>query len=237
MGSQEHKINETHHSAALDDQEVEYRMDGGLQAWLQLLGSWLLFANTWGLANSYGAFETYYIDTYLTTSTPSAISWIGSIQLFLTMFVGVLAGRILDAGYLRPLLIGGSVIQVFGMFMTSLSTEYWQVLLAQGICAGLGSGLLGLTSVAVIPLYFERRKMLATGIAATGSSLGSFVRCRVRYCTVVADYRHSGNLLPDHAPAAVCASGISVGCESSDIRHAGLSDYLLCGDEASASAS
>lgn len=91
------------------------------------------------------------------------------------MFVGVLAGRILDAGHLRPLLISGSVIQVFGMFMTSLSTEYWQVLLAQGICAGLGSGLLGLTSVAVIPLYFERRKMLATGIAATGSSLGLFV--------------------------------------------------------------
>ncbi len=58
------------------------------------------------------------------------------------------------------------------MFMTSLCSRYWQVLLAQGICVGLGSGLLGLTSAAVIPLYFSSRRMVATGIAATGSSLG-----------------------------------------------------------------
>lgn len=30
-----------------DEGRVEYRMDGGLQAWLQVLGSWILFANTW----------------------------------------------------------------------------------------------------------------------------------------------------------------------------------------------
>lgn len=27
--------------------EAEYPMDEGLQAWLQVLGSWILFANTW----------------------------------------------------------------------------------------------------------------------------------------------------------------------------------------------
>ena len=30
-----------------DEQQIEYRMDGGVQAWLQVLGSWILFANTW----------------------------------------------------------------------------------------------------------------------------------------------------------------------------------------------
>ena len=60
-----------------------------------------------------------------------------------------------------------------GMFMLSLCTKYWQVLLAQAFCVGIGSGLLGLTSVAVIPLYFRRKRMIATGIAATGSSTGS----------------------------------------------------------------
>ncbi|KAL4889083.1 MFS general substrate transporter [Aspergillus ambiguus] len=158
-----------------DEQEAGFRMDGGLQAWLQVLGSWILFANTWGLTNSFGVFETFYTDTYLTTSTPSAISWIGSIQLFLTMLVGVFAGWFLDAGYLQILLLLGSFLEVFGMFMTSLSTTYWQVLLAQGICVGVGSGLLGLTSVAVIPLYFSKRRMIATGIAATGSSLAGIV--------------------------------------------------------------
>lgn len=125
-----------------------------------------------GLTNSFGVFETYYSHTYLPMSNPSAISWIGSIQLFLTMLVGVFAGWFLDAGHLRILLLVGTFLEVFGMFMTSLSTTYWQILLAQGICVGLGSGLLGLTSVAVIPLYFSKKRMIATGIAATGSSLG-----------------------------------------------------------------
>lgn len=193
MVTQSQATSEECRTAVQDEQEVEYRMDGGLQAWLQVLGSWILFANTWlasppvygvsdssnkdpsayrGLANSYGVFETFYTRTYLTTSSPSAISWIGSIQLFLTMLIGVFAGWFLDAGHLRPLLIAGSFLEIFGMFMTSLSTKYWQVLLAQGICVGLGSGLLGLTSVAIIPLYFAKRRMVATGLAATGSSLG-----------------------------------------------------------------
>ena len=128
-----------------------------------------------GLTNSFGIFETFYADSLLKTSTPSAISWIGSIQLFLTMLVGVFAGWFLDSGHLHLLLILGTFFEVFGMFMTSLSTTYWQVLLAQGICTGLGSGLLGLTSVAVIPLYFRKKRMIATGIAATGSSLGEYI--------------------------------------------------------------
>ncbi len=45
-----------------------------------------------GLTNLYGVFETYYINALLISSTPSAISWIGSIQLFLTMVVGIFAG-------------------------------------------------------------------------------------------------------------------------------------------------
>ncbi|KAJ5921218.1 MFS general substrate transporter [Penicillium verhagenii] len=175
MTVQDQEASEEEQIAFQDERRTEYRMDGGLQAWLQVLGSWILFANTWGLTNSFGVFETFYTENLLATSSASAISWIGSIQLFLTMLVGVFAGWFLDAGYLQALLITGTFLEVFGIFMTSLCTTYWQVLLAQGICVGLGSGLLGLTSVAVIPLYFSKRRMVALGIAATGSSLAGII--------------------------------------------------------------
>ncbi|KAJ5526721.1 MFS general substrate transporter [Penicillium frequentans] len=175
MMAQDQETAEEEQIASQDERRAEVRMDGGLQAWLQVLGSWILFANTWGLTNSFGVFETFYTEDLLKSSSASAISWIGSIQLFLTMVIGVLAGWILDAGYLQALLITGTFLEVFGMFMTSLCTKYWQVLLAQGICVGLGSGLLGLTSVAVIPLYFSKKRMIATGIAATGSSLAGII--------------------------------------------------------------
>ncbi|OLN86734.1 putative transporter MCH4-like protein 4 [Colletotrichum chlorophyti] len=150
-------------------------MDHGVTAWLQVLGSWILFANTWGLPNSFGVFQAYYSANLLPDSNPSTIAWIGSIQIFLMMLIGVCAGWLLDAGHLRFILVCGTTMTSLGLFMLSLCTSYWQVLLAQAFCVGIGSGLLGLTCVAVIPLYFRRRRMVATGIAATGSSLAGIV--------------------------------------------------------------
>ncbi|KAL0783656.1 hypothetical protein CaCOL14_001562 [Colletotrichum acutatum] len=160
-------------TARVDEEELV--MDQGLFAWLQVLGSWILFANTWGLTNSFGVFQAYYSNNLLPDVNPSAISWIGSIQIFLMMLIGVCAGWLLDAGYLRFILICGTTMTSLGLFMLSLCTKYWQILLAQALCVGMGSGLLGLTCVAVIPLYFRRRRMIATGIAATGSSLAGIV--------------------------------------------------------------
>lgn len=150
------------------------------------------------MTNAFGIFETFYTETWLTSSTPSAIAWIGSIQLFLTLLVGVFAGWLLDAGYLQFILIAGGFLEVFGLMMTSLSTEYWQILLAQGICVGVGSGLLGLTSVSVIPMYFEKKRMIAMGIAATGSSLGEFPGRKIRYAiaSMLTDTGAAGILYP-----------------------------------------
>ena len=146
--------------------------NGGIRAWLQVLGSFFLFMNTWGITNTYGVFQTYYELEVLRDSTPSAISWIGSIQAFLLMLVGALTGPVYDAGYFRELLWGGSFFLVLGHMMLSLCTKYWQVLLAQAFCVGGGMGMLFVPGVAIISTYFSSKVAVATGIAATGSSLG-----------------------------------------------------------------
>lgn len=94
------------------------------------------------------------------------------MQLFLTLFVGVFAGWLLDRGYLRSILVTGILFEVIGIMMTSVCNNYWQLLLAQGICVGIGSGTLAFTSAAIIPFYFTKRRMLAAGIVSTGSSIG-----------------------------------------------------------------
>jgi MFS family permease len=125
-----------------------------------------------GLTNSFSILETYYTHTKFLNSSPSSISWIGSLQLFLTLFIGVFAGWFLDAGHVRAVVGTGIAFSVFGMLMTSLCTKLWQLLLAQGLCVGIGSGALAFTSAAVIPFYFTKRRMLAAGIVSTGSSIG-----------------------------------------------------------------
>lgn len=145
-----------------------------LTACFQVVGAFFLMFNSWGIANAFGVFQAYYEGDILQDQSSSNISWIGSIQAFLLLFVGGLCtGQIYDAGYLRELVWAGSTLSVFGMMMTSICKTYWQIILAQGITIGLGAGCMLLPSVAVFPQYFVERRALATGIAACGSSLGN----------------------------------------------------------------
>ncbi|KAK9387650.1 Aspyridones efflux protein [Lipomyces mesembrius] len=105
----------------------------------------------------------------------SDIAWIGSFQAFLLVFIGVIAGPIFDRGYCKTLVVVGSLMVVFGMMMTSLCTEYWQVMLSQAVISGLGEGCLFIPGIAIIPQYFSSKRAFATGIAAAGSSTGGII--------------------------------------------------------------
>lgn len=78
----------TNKSAVPSVNNVKSIPNGGLKAWLQVLGAFFLFFNSWGIINTFGVYQTYYESGILSSSTPSDISWIGSVQAFLLMFVG-----------------------------------------------------------------------------------------------------------------------------------------------------
>ncbi|KAJ9357879.1 hypothetical protein DTO027B9_2806 [Paecilomyces variotii] len=148
--------------------------DTGLISWLQVLGSWFCFFNSWGIINTFGVFQTYY-EQALPNQTADDIAWIGSIQSFLLMLIGVITGPLFDAGYLKALLTCGTLALSFGLMMTSISTQYWHLMLAQGVCVGLAAGCLFVPSVAVLPQYFKQKRGLANGLAASGSSIGGVI--------------------------------------------------------------
>ncbi len=125
-----------------------------------------------GLTNAFGVFQTFYQTEILKNNTASQISWVGSVQSFLLIAIGVLTGPAYDAGYFKALIWTGSFLVVFGFIMTSFCTSYWQVMLTQGLVIGIGCGCLFIPSVAILPQYFSKRRALANGIAASGSSFG-----------------------------------------------------------------
>ncbi len=130
-----------------------------------------------GIINSFGVFQTYYQAELLRHKSPSAISWIGSAQSFFLLVVGVVSGPLYDRGRLRLLLGSGTALVVLGLMATSACTRYWQVVLAQGACVGVGTGLLYIPSLATVPRWFgrSRRRALALGIVTSGSSVGGVV--------------------------------------------------------------
>ncbi|KAJ5479867.1 hypothetical protein N7530_005376 [Penicillium desertorum] len=146
---------------------------GGITAWLQVLCGHLIVFNVWGYINSYGIFQSYYTTTLNRSS--SDISWVGSLQIFFVYFLGTFSGRAMDAGYLRTTLVAGLFLQLLGVFTTSLATSYWQLLLAQGICQGIGDGLLFCPIVALMSTYFTRKRTIAISISACGAATGGLV--------------------------------------------------------------
>ncbi|ETS79365.1 hypothetical protein PFICI_09218 [Pestalotiopsis fici W106-1] len=147
--------------------------DGGWRAWLCVLCGHFIFMNTWGFINSFGIFQTYYTSVL---DLPAAdVSWIGSIQVFLSFFIGAVVGRYTDAGYLRLMLVCGATLILVGIFTASCATQYWQLVLSQGICCGLGNGFLVTPAVAVVSTYFERKRSLVIGLTTCGSVTGGLI--------------------------------------------------------------
>jgi MFS family permease len=154
-----------------DASELIY--DRGLLAWSQVLAGNLINCMTWGYPATFGVYQLYYKDVL---QVPQAqISWIGSIQVFLAFMMCTVSGRLADAGYIRQTLIAGEFLVVFGTFMTSLATQYWEIFLAQGICTGLGLGIMFMPAISVISSYFKEKRSLALALAATGTGFGSLV--------------------------------------------------------------
>lgn len=115
-------------------------LDGGLRAWLSVLGCFFLWFNLWGYTFAFGTFQNFYEQKYLTSTDPSAIAWIGSIQSFLLIISGLWTGPVFDWGYYMYLIYGGAALSTFGAMMLSLSDKYWQIFLSQGLCIGFGCG-------------------------------------------------------------------------------------------------
>ncbi|KAB8204798.1 major facilitator superfamily domain-containing protein [Aspergillus parasiticus] len=155
--------------------ETQTIPNGGLKAWLQVLGTFFIFFNTWGILNTFGAYQTYYETGKLYTASSSNISWIGSVQSSLLLIFGLVIGPLYDAGYFHALLYTGSCLIILGQMMTSLCHEYYQALLAQGFCIGIGVGLVFIPGVAILSTYFSSRLALVNGIAAAGSGLGGIL--------------------------------------------------------------
>lgn len=149
--------------------------DGGLQAWLVAIGGWFCLFCTSGLVHCYGVFQTYYEANQLSHKTPQEIAWIGSFQLFLMFAMGLFSGRFFDMGYFRHLMIAGSGLFLLGLFLLILCREYYQFFSAQGICMGLGMGLLFLPAMTVVGHWWKLRRHLGFGIVATGSSVGGVI--------------------------------------------------------------
>ncbi|KAL9024298.1 MAG: hypothetical protein Q9180_007942 [Flavoplaca navasiana] len=70
--------------------------DGGLDAWLVVLGTWCVFFTTWGPLLSLSLLQSHYQSTLLHNSSPSSLAFIASIQLFIIYASGLVFSKLFE---------------------------------------------------------------------------------------------------------------------------------------------
>ncbi|KAL4862044.1 hypothetical protein BDV12DRAFT_50217 [Aspergillus spectabilis] len=149
--------------------------DGGLRAWSTVVGAFCGMFVSFGWISCIGVFIDYYKSHQLKDVDTSTITWITSLEYFMMFFGGPFVGVLFDNFGPRWILLAGSFFHVFGLMMISISSKYYQFLLAQGICSPIGTSALFHASLTSVNTWFRHRRALALGVAVSGSGFGGVI--------------------------------------------------------------
>lgn len=96
--------------------------EGGLRAWLVVLGAWLALLSSLGLMNTLATFQTYLTEHQLKDYDEGTVGWIFSIYTFVVFFGGLFIGPIFDKHGPRWMVLTGTVFVGASMMLFSIST-------------------------------------------------------------------------------------------------------------------
>jgi MFS family permease len=64
---------------------------------------------------------------------------------------------------------------LLGIFMTSLTSKFWQLVLTQGLLVGLGNSLMFTPAMICVTMAFFKNRGIALGLFVAGSSIGGVI--------------------------------------------------------------
>ncbi|KAJ3869887.1 major facilitator superfamily domain-containing protein [Lentinula novae-zelandiae] len=166
--------------------------DGGLRAWLVVLGCFLYACTVFGWGLNWGVLQDYYHTTMFPNTSLSVLGTIIGLANFVSL---TLVKRITDPnpnGFQQKMIAISCSLAYLCLLASAFATKVYQLFLFQGCLLGLSQGI-------GMPLYFSlcsqwflKRRGLATGIAVSGSGIGGGIETLLmRQLIVKIGYRNT----------------------------------------------
>lgn len=149
--------------------------DGGLKAWLVVLGSFIGLCINFGLINAVGAIQAYVSTHQLAGEPVSSVSWVFSIYMCLCFFLSVFVGPIFDTKGATPLLIAATILLFGGTMAVSFSNSLVAFIFSMSICMGTAQALAITPLVSSVSHWFLCNRGKALGVATLGGSVGGII--------------------------------------------------------------
>jgi predicted MFS family arabinose efflux permease len=105
--------------------------------------------------------------------TRPVLSSVGAVVLVVMAVAGPISGNLLDRIGARAVTVVGLIAAGVGAVLTAAVAAQWHLFGAFGLFVGVANGVLSVPlAAAVVALYFDHNRGLATGIASAGSTGG-----------------------------------------------------------------
>lgn len=158
-----------------DSKPVDVPPDGGY-GWVCVACNFWINACTWGINSTYAVFLAYYLShDYFPNTSALAYAFIGGLSISMAMFVAPVATKCTKTFGTKVTLHVGVFLETLSLIGASFADQKYQIVLAQGICFGLGMGFLFVGSVGIIPQWFTKKRSIANAISAAGSGCGGLI--------------------------------------------------------------
>ncbi|KAL6268469.1 hypothetical protein P5V15_001602 [Pogonomyrmex californicus] len=149
--------------------------DGGLRAWMIMIGSFTINGVLFSIINTYSLIYPE-LQKRLTeageTEVSSKAALVGSLTIGTTFFLSPIAGILTDKFGIQTTTFVGGAIASIGLLLSSLLTHKVEWLyLTYSVMFGLGASLAYTPSLAILGHYFKKYLGLVNGIVTAGSSI------------------------------------------------------------------
>jgi len=158
-----------------DDEEADRRRkipDGGW-GWVVVFASLIISMIADGISFSFGLLYVKLDDHF--KESQSKTSLIGSLFMAVPLLSGPIGSALVDRYGCRTMTIIGGIISGVGFTMSAFVNTIELMYTTFGVIAGLGLGLCYVTAVVSVAFWFEKRRVLAIGLGACGTGIGTFV--------------------------------------------------------------
>ncbi|GFO09249.1 monocarboxylate transporter [Plakobranchus ocellatus] len=146
--------------------------DGGW-GWVIVVAAFLTFFMTTGTMMSMSVMYVAWLDEFHTSR--GLTSWIIAVAVAVMFGIGPIPAHLaIRFGY-KAVMFAGGLLAFFGFVVSSFATSVPMLIFTIGIVVGTGCGFCFLPAIAMVSLYFDKKRSLAMGIAAAGAGIGSLV--------------------------------------------------------------
>ncbi|XP_023159172.1 uncharacterized protein LOC101453379 [Ceratitis capitata] len=146
--------------------------DGGY-GWVVVCASLVVSLIADGLGFSFGLINSELL-TYFGESAAKT-AWISSLFFSVPLLMGPIWSNLVDRYGCRRMTIFGGILSATGFALSSMCNSVEMLMLTFGIISGLGLGISFVTAVVSIAFWFDKKRTFATGIAASGTGIGTIL--------------------------------------------------------------